>query len=1089
MAGDGDGNLILSGNSPYGIPASMRVWKWKGPIVPTKWVQGRGPGTFAIRPGPAVDSVVHSRFYTTKDNRFALEGWFRFHQDSGPLLRAGDAHKSGFCLSVRAQGKDDCVFFWRIGTKEGGQEIQSPPVAARVWHQVVAVLDTASMTLFVDGKSVSHAKIPKGSYVPPAVGPDIKTRPENDIEGMRIGGIRSSQIGAATFDLDELIVFSRVPTETEIEKRYEKGRPTGPLGEQRARYVEEMTQEVRRDQIVLSIPLKTYGYFPVKVPIPARIEIPESLSGRFEAEWIVRDLKGDVVFHKKKTLDAREGNGASAAVSPALDDCGLYFLEMNVRSKNGEILKQQEFSLGSIVPLPPVSEIPATSPVASHGIISRHPEMMALGAKTDRIIRGWRGIERTPGVYSWEYEDEQVAEARKNGLEIMWCLHGIPDWEQKAGNSGMPKNLDHYKKWLTEMVRRYKGDVRYWEVMNEPNSGSTSAMHGPDRVTDYVALLKASHEVIKKEDPTALVVGLSGCPGFIPWSEQVLAAGGAPYFDVLTLHNYRAAPLIDSARERPIQRMREILTRYGSTALIWEGEFGFRQPARTGDRPLTAKEFWEQYDSRIQLHFGQRYVSVDMPMVPEPQAACWTIQAILVDLADGASRYFLLGGPGEFHPGLTEYEGSPTLMGVALAAVNSRLTDSVKVERLAMPSPLDAGVLILQKDGKRDLAVFSESNPVATFRTDPDTKIRGMDWLGTPQSWQADHHGILHLPVDPHPTYLFDIPKSFVCAPELSVTGEQELQNGQIAGELEVTNFSADPAEFRLTADTPDGSSVTMRRKINVDSGETKTIPFTLTATDLRQGNHHIEFHLNDKDGTLQSTAEHAFAAHGTVLGIPFVPIPIPMRADPADWAAVPANELADETHVISGKPVPGVPWAPQWKGENDLSVRYRLAWNPEQGILLLIEVKDDQFRPAPDEDLARMFQFDCLELFVDARPQNLRIDGYTPGAEQITVRPQGTEKASPCAVRSASADGTQIDVQFVGRRTVDGYIVQGTLKPKDGAPWKLKENLNLALDFLVDDADADLRKTVMSLFGSLDNSRSTRQWGRYRLHPAKAGP
>ncbi len=141
-----------------------------------------------------------------------------------------------------------------------------------------------------------------------------------------------------------------------------------------------------------------------------------------------------------------------------------------------------------------------------------------------------------------------------------------------AGAGGTPINEDnHYAAYLYRTVSRYGGQVKFWEIWNEPDldfSGNgwkprgeagnwfenvpapcDYALRAP--VFHYIRLLRISYEVIKTVDPTAYVaVGGLGYPGFLdlllrhtdnPDGGKVTAdfplRGGA-YFDVLSYHAY-----------------------------------------------------------------------------------------------------------------------------------------------------------------------------------------------------------------------------------------------------------------------------------------------------------------------------------------------------------------------------------------------------------------------------------------------------------------------------------------------------------------------------------------------------------------------
>jgi hypothetical protein len=146
-----------------------------------------------------------------------------------------------------------------------------------------------------------------------------------------------------------------------------------------------------------------------------------------------------------------------------------------------------------------------------------------------------------------------------------------PIWD--GGANGTPVNDNNfYALYVYKTVTRYKGWVKFWEIMNEPDY-DIGAQGYKDRsisgnwydndpnpcdllnmkapVWHYVRMLRISYEVIKSIDPTALVAtGGLGFPSFLdailrhtdnPTDGSVTAEypryGGA-YFDVLSFHSY-----------------------------------------------------------------------------------------------------------------------------------------------------------------------------------------------------------------------------------------------------------------------------------------------------------------------------------------------------------------------------------------------------------------------------------------------------------------------------------------------------------------------------------------------------------------------
>ena len=145
-----------------------------------------------------------------------------------------------------------------------------------------------------------------------------------------------------------------------------------------------------------------------------------------------------------------------------------------------------------------------------------------------------------------------------------------PIWDN--GEHGTPINEDnYYALYLYKMVPRYKNQVKFWEIWNEPDvnwgydaikpadeEGSwwtndpppcNFVLHAP--VYHYIRMLRISYEVIKSIDPTAYVaVGGIGTYSFLdillrntdnPNEGDVhpdFPNKGGAYFDVLSYHTY-----------------------------------------------------------------------------------------------------------------------------------------------------------------------------------------------------------------------------------------------------------------------------------------------------------------------------------------------------------------------------------------------------------------------------------------------------------------------------------------------------------------------------------------------------------------------
>ncbi|HEY9857176.1 MAG TPA: hypothetical protein V6D05_15635 [Stenomitos sp.] len=209
--------------------------------------------------------------------------------------------------------------------------------------------------------------------------------------------------------------------------------------------------------------------------------------------------------------------------------------------------------------------------------------MQDLGMTTIREGWNWKNLQLGQNQYvSWmDYFDQKAAEFAKLGTVVQAMVTDTPDWASsdpayaaKTGWDGnslgkytVPKGLNapifadgtdvykpgvkanpenYYASYMFDMVSRFRGKIQYWQVWNEPDypSGDLSAgttSNGTNRywtgsVQDYVRLLKVSSVVARGLDPAARIT-LGGL-GYESYLKAILAAGGAPYFDVVDFHAY-----------------------------------------------------------------------------------------------------------------------------------------------------------------------------------------------------------------------------------------------------------------------------------------------------------------------------------------------------------------------------------------------------------------------------------------------------------------------------------------------------------------------------------------------------------------------
>jgi hypothetical protein len=211
----------------------------------------------------------------------------------------------------------------------------------------------------------------------------------------------------------------------------------------------------------------------------------------------------------------------------------------------------------------------------------------------DPTSLNWAIVEPQPGVFDWTLHDLRVQVAAGFSLQFLSNVDfsTVPTFAQAAG-----KYFDdaRYLEYLSAAVERYDGDgvddmpglarpIKYWEIGNEVVV--TRNFEGTPQ--DYAHVLQISYEQIKASCPDCQVLiggWIIGKRDEAKWQQsldyfdQVLAAGGGRYFDIMNYHEY--TPGGDFLTYDHVKAFRDALAKYGLAKPMWITE---------GNTALTAK--------------------------------------------------------------------------------------------------------------------------------------------------------------------------------------------------------------------------------------------------------------------------------------------------------------------------------------------------------------------------------------------------------------------------------------------------------------------------------------------------------------------
>jgi hypothetical protein len=186
------------------------------------------------------------------------------------------------------------------------------------------------------------------------------------------------------------------------------------------------------------------------------------------------------------------------------------------------------------------------------------------GVKWSREDFSWQRIEPQPGEFHWDYYDQLLDTARRNGITVYAIVGYWTSWSKNYTSEG----VDQYVAFLRQLVRRYKDRIHQWEIWNEPN---IFFWQGPKEL--YAEMLKKSYAAVKEEDPGAQVLGISTAGIDYAFIDKMLTLGTP--FDVLTIHPYRKQ-LDDAAFIADLQKVSAQVRRPdGTHRPVWLTEMGW----------------------------------------------------------------------------------------------------------------------------------------------------------------------------------------------------------------------------------------------------------------------------------------------------------------------------------------------------------------------------------------------------------------------------------------------------------------------------------------------------------------------------------
>lgn len=172
----------------------------------------------------------------------------------------------------------------------------------------------------------------------------------------------------------------------------------------------------------------------------------------------------------------------------------------------------------------------------------------------------WEILEPVQGEINWTMLDTVIPSASSFGLNVMISVVTAPEWAREPGvntaQHGPPADPQDFADFVGAILRRYPGQIHAVEVWNEQNLDREWTSVNGVRASDYVNLLRVTHDTIRAIDPGIIIISGALSPtGFFggctqqgcddqPYMEAMLTAGVLNYSDCIGAHHngYNVGP-------------------------------------------------------------------------------------------------------------------------------------------------------------------------------------------------------------------------------------------------------------------------------------------------------------------------------------------------------------------------------------------------------------------------------------------------------------------------------------------------------------------------------------------------------------------
>lgn len=195
----------------------------------------------------------------------------------------------------------------------------------------------------------------------------------------------------------------------------------------------------------------------------------------------------------------------------------------------------------------------------------------------------WSQLEPVQGKWDFSRLDRYIELAKLHNVEIVLPLANTPIWAAarptepsgyRPGNASEPASIEDWRQYVRTVGERYKGQIRYYEIWNEPNIKH----HFSGSITKLVELTCEAFQILKSIDPLNQIVSpamSTGVKDHLDYLDRFLSSGGKNCVDIVAYHFYipKSGP---EAMVPLIREVRSVMKKNGiSDKPLWNTETGW----------------------------------------------------------------------------------------------------------------------------------------------------------------------------------------------------------------------------------------------------------------------------------------------------------------------------------------------------------------------------------------------------------------------------------------------------------------------------------------------------------------------------------